>query len=60
MPEIEAFWPESEKIQHIDVWREVNLVDGYQVNISQNYCNQASAGAKGKTVLRKSRRISRK
>lgn len=33
-PQIRAFWPEPEKI-HIDAWREVNSVDGYQVCISQ-------------------------
>lgn len=33
VPEIEAFWPEPDKI-HIDAWREVNTVDGYQVTIA--------------------------
>lgn len=33
VPEIKAFWAESDKI-HIDAWREVNYVDGYQVNIA--------------------------
>jgi hypothetical protein len=32
IPEIQAFWPEPEKI-HIDAWREVNAVDGYAVKI---------------------------
>lgn len=32
VPEIKAFWPEPERI-HIDAWREVNLVDGYQINV---------------------------
>lgn len=32
IPEIQAFWPEPEKI-HIDAWREVNTVDGYAVKI---------------------------
>jgi len=31
-PEIKAFWPEPERI-HIDAWREVNVVDGYQVKV---------------------------
>jgi hypothetical protein len=31
-PQIEAFWPEPEKL-HIDAWREVNVVDGYRVSI---------------------------
>jgi len=30
IPDIEAFWPEPERI-HIDAWREVTVVDGYQV-----------------------------
>ncbi|MES2110969.1 MAG: DUF1543 domain-containing protein [Bacteroidota bacterium] len=32
VPQIQVFWPEPEKI-HIDAWREVNNVDGYQVKI---------------------------
>lgn len=32
IPEIQSFWPEPEKI-HIDAWREVNQVDGFQIKI---------------------------
>ena len=32
VPQIEAFWPEPEKI-HIDAWREVNAVEGYRVTV---------------------------
>src|SRR3569833_1374484 len=32
VPEIQAFWPEPQKI-HIDAWREVNNVDGYDIII---------------------------
>ena len=32
VPEIQQFWPEPEKI-HIDAWREVNQVDGFQIKI---------------------------
>src|SRR6202000_2302167 len=32
VPEMKAFWPEPERI-HIDAWREVNLVEGFQVKI---------------------------
>lgn len=32
VPEIKAFWAEPDKI-HIDAWREVNFVDGYQISI---------------------------
>lgn len=31
--EMQAFWPEAEGKIHIDGWREVNTVEGYQVNI---------------------------
>lgn len=31
--EMQAFWPEARGKIHIDGWREVNTVDGYQVNI---------------------------
>jgi len=40
VPEIQAFWPEPEKI-HIDAWREVNTVDGYAVKIAQRGNNIA-------------------
>ncbi len=32
VPQIKAFWPEPDKI-HIDAWREVNTVDGFEVKI---------------------------
>ncbi|PWK77150.1 uncharacterized protein DUF1543 [Mucilaginibacter oryzae] len=32
VPQIHSFWPGPQKI-HIDAWREVNKVDGYEVNI---------------------------
>lgn len=32
VPEIQQFWPEAGKI-HIDAWREVNQVDGFQIKI---------------------------
>ena len=31
-PDIAAFWPDAGKI-HIDCWREVNYVDGYEISI---------------------------
>lgn len=31
--EIMAFWPEAGQKIHIDAWREVNEVDGYQVSV---------------------------
>lgn len=32
VPEIRTFWKEPEKI-HIDAWREVNSVDGFQIKV---------------------------
>jgi len=40
VPEIKAFWPEPERI-HIDAWREVKVVEGYQVKIIER--GEASA-----------------
>jgi hypothetical protein len=45
VPEIHRFWPEPEKI-HIDAWREVNQVEGFQIIIhsranSEELNNQA-------------------
>lgn len=34
VPQIEKFWPEAGKI-HIDCWREVTNVDGYQIKITE-------------------------
>jgi hypothetical protein len=31
VPEIKAFWPEAGNSIHLDGWREVNTVDGYQI-----------------------------
>jgi len=33
LPQINAFWPQTEVKVHIDAWREVTAVDGYQINI---------------------------
>lgn len=33
VPEIKAFWPGTGTSLHIDGWREVNKVDGYEINI---------------------------
>lgn len=32
--DIKAFWPEAGDSIHIDAWREVNTVDGYQIRIA--------------------------
>jgi hypothetical protein len=46
VPEIKAFWPEAGNSIHLDGWREVNTVDGYQVDISLNNYEQLPAGPK--------------
>lgn len=33
VPEIKKFWPEAKNKIHIDAWREITNVEGYQVNI---------------------------
>jgi hypothetical protein len=35
VPEIRAYWPEPERI-HVDAWREVTMVQGYQLKIVEN------------------------
>jgi hypothetical protein len=39
VPEIEAFWQQPNKI-HIDAWREVNQVDGFQIKIHNRDNNE--------------------
>ncbi len=34
VPEIKEFWPEAGDKIHIDGWREVNVVEGYQVKVT--------------------------
>jgi uncharacterized protein DUF1543 len=33
VPEIQAFWPEAGNSIHLDGWREVNHVDGFQIKV---------------------------
>ena len=33
IPQILAFWPEAKGIIHVDAWREVTQVDGYNVSV---------------------------
>lgn len=35
VPQLKAFWPEAGSSLHIDGWREVNLVDGYQITVTE-------------------------
>jgi len=39
LPQIIAFWPEAEGDLHIDGWREVNKVDGFQVKVVERNIN---------------------
>jgi hypothetical protein len=47
IPEIKAFWPETDKI-HIDAWREVNTVDGFQVRVIPKMTGNALTEKKNK------------
>ena len=33
VPQVKAFWPEAKKNLHLDAWREVTLVDGYNISV---------------------------
>lgn len=33
IPEMKAFWPEAGKSIHVDGWREVTKVDGFEINV---------------------------
>jgi hypothetical protein len=33
VPQMKAFWPEADGKIHIDSWREVTVIDGYQIDI---------------------------
>jgi hypothetical protein len=35
MPAVDDFWPEAKGKFHLDAWREVNLVDGWQVQVTE-------------------------
>jgi hypothetical protein len=41
LPEIIAFWPEANGDLHIDGWREVHQVDGFEVKIKDRSANKA-------------------
>jgi hypothetical protein len=33
VPQMKAFWPEAQGKIHIDSWREVTFIDGYEINV---------------------------
>ncbi|MEL4307792.1 DUF1543 domain-containing protein [Joostella sp. CR20] len=35
VPQINAFWPEAKGQIHIDAWREVTMVDGFEISIAE-------------------------
>lgn len=35
VPQLKAFWPEAGSSLHIDGWREVNVVDCYQIKVNE-------------------------
>lgn len=35
LPQVKAFWPEAKKTLHLDAWREVTLVNGYNVSVTE-------------------------
>ena len=40
-PNIQAFWPEAKDKIHIDAWREVTLVEDYQINVVEKQTDAA-------------------
>ena len=42
IPNMKAFWPEAKGRIHIDAWREVTIVDEYQITISQKESSETS------------------
>lgn len=43
IPDINASWPEAKNNIHIDAWREVNIVDGYAVTITERSSDEIPA-----------------
>ncbi|MGM9478506.1 DUF1543 domain-containing protein [Pedobacter sp. GSP4] len=46
VPEIKAFWPEAGNSIHVDGWREVNTVEGYDIKIVLRENNQPPSSKK--------------
>lgn len=42
VPQMKAFWPEAQGKIHIDSWREVNFVDGHQIDIVERGAQKIS------------------
>lgn len=41
---LKKFWPDAKDTLHVDAWREVNYVDGYNISISLNENNVPAPG----------------
>lgn len=50
VPEIKAFWPEAKDNLHVDAWREVTQVNGYQISIVPKVI-EAGNGEEGKKLF---------
>lgn len=48
VPAIKAFWPEAKGNIHVDAWREVTQVGGYQVQVVPRAAGSASESAEDK------------
>src|SRR5688500_14204574 len=46
LPEIIDFWPEAKGRIHIDVWREVTQVDGFEIKISERNIHRERSNKK--------------
>jgi hypothetical protein len=54
VPEIKVFWPEAGNSIHLDGWREVNAVEGYQIRAvlkNEDVAGQGGAEEPGRTAL---------
>lgn len=47
-PNIKAFWPEAKDKIHIDAWREVNNVEGYQITVVDKQADLMSPSSTNK------------
>ena len=36
LPQVNDFWPEAKNTLHLDAWREVTLVNGYNISVVEN------------------------
>src|ERR1700712_1715704 len=50
VPLIKEFWPEPDRI-HLDAWREVTIVDDYQIRINVRKSTETAAFEKAKKLF---------